>query len=58
MDRTCLIAVWLYRRTRKQKQNRKLLIHPLQARRNELGAFTVHFDELLSDETSFSIILE
>ena len=53
MDRTCLLALWLYRRTWKHKQNRKLWILPLLARRNELGAFTVLFDELLSDENKF-----
>ena len=36
-----------------RKENRRLWIHPLLARRNELGASTVLVDELLSDENWF-----
>lgn len=55
MDREEAIAMLLlYRRLkRRRRKNRVYWVHPLNARRNEVGAFYILFDDLRNDSEKF-----
>lgn len=54
MERQQLLAVLLYRRRkRRQQRNRLVWIHPINLRRNEVGALCTLFEDLRNDEAKF-----
>jgi len=49
-----IIALWLYNRRRKRQQkNRVFWVHPINARREEVGLFYTLFNDLRNDENKF-----
>ncbi|CAI6344722.1 unnamed protein product [Macrosiphum euphorbiae] len=49
-----MIALWLYNRRRKRQQkNRVFWVHPINARREEVGLFYTLFIDLRNDENKF-----
>jgi hypothetical protein len=46
-----IIVLWLYNRRRKRQQkNRIFLVHPINARREEVGLFYNLFNDFRNDE--------
>lgn len=53
MERHQIIALLLLNRRRKRKRVRRMWVHPLLEKREDLGAFYLLFDELRQYETKF-----
>jgi len=54
MNREQIIALWLYYRHRKRLQNNRIFwVHPINARREEVGLFNTLFNDLRNYENNF-----